>query len=201
MATIHESFHDEFELACAAVRGATIRPELAWQEIASPDRTVERSIALAAGIKQGSDAPEFIDSHSGAGRFMLLYDRDSAEEWGSPFRVVCFVQAPLELEIGLDPFIAEVAWAWLTDALQLRGAEYEELAGTATKVISEGFGQLSRQGKGSQLELRASWSPRDTDFAAHVEAWAEVLCSVAGFPHQEGAVSLDAFRHAHQRHP
>lgn len=199
MATIHESFHDEFDLACESIRGAKIRPELDWQEIPSPERTVEHSLALAAGVKQGSDAPSSIDSPSGAGRFMLLYDPASFDEWGSAFRVVCFVQAPLELEIGLDPFIAEVAWAWLRDALTLRGAEYEHLAGTATKIISEGFGQLSSHGKGSQLELRASWSPKDTNFAAHAEAWAEVLCSIAGFPHQEGAVSLDAFRNAHKR--
>ena len=196
MASIHESFHDEYELACADILNAKFRSELAWQEIPSPERTVARSLALGAGVKQGATDNLVLDSPSGAGRFLLLYDPASREEWGGPFRIVCFVQAPLEIEIGLDPFIAEVAWAWLIDALALRGATYTQIAGTATKVISEGFGQLAIEGKGAQLELRASWTPEGDRFAAHAEAWSEVLCSVAGFPHQEGTASLDALRNA-----
>lgn len=199
MTSIHESFHDEFDLACEQIRAAKIRTELSWQEIPSPERTVQRSLALAAGVKQGSNDDSILDAQAGAGRFLLLYDPPSQEEWGGPFRIVCFAQAPLEVEIGLDPFIAEVTWAWLLDALTLRNAEYDHIAGTATKIISEGFGQLATQGKGSQLELRASWTPGGTNFGAHAEAWAEVLCSLAGFPHQEGAASLDAARNMHQR--
>lgn len=199
MARIHESFHDEFELACTQIRNARIRPELVWQEIPSPERTVARSFALAAGVQQGSSENTALESPAGAGRFLLLGDPPSREEWGAPFRVVCYAQAPLEIEIGLDPFIAEVAWSWLIDALSLRGATYEHIAGTATKVLSEGFGQLAPQGKGAQLELRASWTPTGTDFSAHAEAWSEVLCSLAGFPHQEGTVSLDALRHTRRQ--
>lgn len=196
MASIHASFHDEYELARASVLGAHVRSELSWQEIPSPEQTVTRSMALAAGIKQGISDDVVLDSPSGAGRFLLLYDPPSREEWGGPFRIVCFAQAPLEIEIGLDPFIAEVAWAWLVDALALRGAAYSHIAGTATKIISEGFGQLEPQGKGAQLELRASWTPDGENVAAHAEAWSEVLCSLAGFPSQEGAASLDAMRNS-----
>jgi len=197
--SIHESSHAEFNLARESILQAKIRHELLWQEIPSPENVVNKSLALGAGVKQGTGSETSIDSQAGAGRFMLLHDPDSFEEWGSNFRVVCFAQAPLEVEIGLDPFIADVTWAWLLDALEATGASYTNISGTATKIISEGFGGLAHQGKGSQLELRASWSPTGTQFATHAEAWSEVLCSLAGFPQQEGTVSLDAFRNAHHR--
>ena len=81
----------------------------------------------------------------GTGRFVLLYDPEEPEAWGGPFRVVCFAQAPLETDIGLDPFVAGVAWSWLEDALAVRGAHYAAASGTATKVISTGFGELAGQ--------------------------------------------------------
>lgn len=199
MIAIHESSHAEFNLARERILQSEIRPELLWKEIPSPESVAQQSLALAAGVKQGTGDDTSIDSQAGAGRFMLLYDPESVEEWGSNFRVVCFAQAPLEVEIGLDPFIADVTWAWLLDALETRGASYTNISGTATKIISEGFGGLAYQGKGSQLELRASWSPTGTQFASHAEAWSEVLCSLAGFPQQEGTVSLDAFRNAQHR--
>ena len=97
-------------------------------------------------------------------------------------RIICYAQAPLETEIGLDPFVADVAWSWLVDALATRGARYTAASGTATKVLSTGYGELSAQGSGAQIELRASWTPSDHDLTAHVEGWAELLCMVAGYP-------------------
>lgn len=87
----------------------------------------------------------------------------------------------LEPEIGTDPLLADVAWSWLTDALAERGASSRALAGTATKTVSRGFGSLASQGDGAQIELRASWSP-DTPSNAHIEAWAELVCMLAGLP-------------------
>ena len=98
---------------------------------------------------------------------MLLYDPAEPEPGAAPFRVVCFAQAPLETEIGLDPFLAEVAWSWLVDALDARGAHYDAASGTATKIISTGFGELAAQGDGAQIELRASWTPLDDDSSPH----------------------------------
>jgi hypothetical protein len=115
-----------------------------------------------------------------------MHDPESAEEWGAPFRIVCFAQAPLEVEIGVDPFISDVAWSWLVDALDSRGAEYTYLSGTATKTLSSGFGTLEAQGDAAQIELRASWTPLGADFGAHAEAWSELLCLLAGLPHGAG---------------
>ncbi|MBK0421291.1 DUF3000 domain-containing protein [Leucobacter sp. CSA2] len=178
----------EFSAAADQIREARLRSELVVQEIPAPERIAPDSIALAAGVMRGPRRAEVVegsvDSADGAGRFVLMHDPDSAQEWGSPFRVVCFAQAPLEVEIGVDPFISDVAWSWLVDALEARGAEYTYLSGTATKTLSSGFGTLEAQGDAAQIELRASWTPLGSDFAAHAEAWSELLCLLSGLPHQ-----------------
>ena len=113
------------------------------------------------------------------------------EAWGGRFRVVCFAQAPLETDIGLDPFLADVAWSWLVDALDARGARYIAASGTATKILSTGFGELARQGDGAQIEVRASWTPLDAAVGPHVEGWGELLCMLAGLPpRSEGVTAL-----------
>lgn len=184
----------EFERARAQILDAKLRAELFAEEIAAPERIAKQAVAIAAGVKHSSNTPPDINSESGAGRFILLYDPEQAQDWGGDFRVVCYAQAPLEPEIGTDSFIAEVTWSWLLEALQTSGAEYENIAGTATNTISTGFGSLSNQGSGVQLELRASWSPVGQNFGAHAEAWSNLLCFLAGFPQAEGTISIDAYR-------
>ncbi|WP_125099249.1 DUF3000 domain-containing protein [Leucobacter chromiireducens] len=188
----------EFDVAAAQLRSARLRSELVSEEIPAPERIAPRSIALAAGIVRGPrreiDRAAALESAYGAGRIVLMHDPDSAEEWGSPFRIVCFAHAPLEVEIGVDPFISDVAWSWLVDALDSRDAEYTALSGTATKTLSTGFGTLESRGDAAQIELRASWTPLGADFTAHAEAWSELLCLLAGLPHAEGVDSIAARR-------
>ena len=137
-------------------------------------------VALAADV---APARHGGDSDLGTGRFVLLYDPDEPEAWGGRFRVVCFAQAPLETDIGLDPFLADVAWSWLVDALErARRQVHCRASGTATKILSTGFGELAAQGDGAQIELRASWTPLEHDLTAHVEGWGELLCMLAGLP-------------------
>jgi hypothetical protein len=185
-----------FEAAAAQLRGARFRSELQVREIPAPERIAPRSVAFSAGVVQGRARPDEDqgDSPYGAGRLILLDDPASAAEWGGPFRIVCFAQAPLEMEIGVDPFIADVAWSWLIDALDSRGAKYTFASGTATKTLSTGFGTLEEQGDAAQIEIRASWTPLGDGFAAHAEAWSELLCLLAGLPHQEGVASLGTRR-------
>jgi len=177
----------EFVAAVAAIRGAARRPELVVSEIAAPGGLAPWSIALAADV---TPARHSLDSELGTGRFILLYDPSSPEAWGGRFRVVCFAQAPLEPEIGVDPFLADVAWSWLVDALDSRKAAYTAASGTATKTLSTGFGELEDQGDGAIIEIRASWSPLDHDLSAHVEGWGELLCMLAGLPPAVEGVSL-----------
>jgi hypothetical protein len=160
-------------------------------EIQAPGNLAPYSIALAADV---SPARHATDSDLGTGRFILLYDPSAPEAWGGVYRVVCFVQAPLETDIGVDPFLADVAWSWLVDALAAKGAHYTAASGTATKIISTGYGELEDQGDGAQIEVRASWTPTDADLASHVEGWGELLCMLAGLPPAEGVSSLSARR-------
>ncbi|RLP72574.1 DUF3000 domain-containing protein [Mycetocola manganoxydans] len=177
----------EFQRALDSVRRASARPELAVTEIPAPGNLAPFSVALAADV---TPTRHGADSELGTGRFILLYDPAEPEAWGGPFRVVCFAQAPLETEIGLDPFLAEVAWSWLVDALNARSAKYDSASGTATKILSTGFGELAAQGDGAQIELRASWTPREDDISSHVEGWSELLCMLAGLPPTTEGVTL-----------
>lgn len=176
-----------FARAVKATRSAAIRPELELGEISAPNGLAPFSIAMAADVRPVRHG---VDSVLGTGRFVLLYDPEEPEAWGGPFRVVCFAQAPLETDIGLDPFVAEVAWSWLTDSLAAREAQYGAASGTATKVLSTGFGELADQGDGAQLEIRASWSPAASAVGASVEAWSDLLCRLAGLPPTPEAVGL-----------
>ncbi|AMB58315.1 DUF3000 domain-containing protein [Microterricola viridarii] len=177
----------EFQAAIDAARRAATRPELIVTEIPAPGSLAPHALALAADV---SPSRHGSDSDFGTGRFILLYDEEEPEEWGGKFRIVCFAQAPLETEIGLDPFLADVAWSWLVDALDARGAQYSAASGTATKILSTGFGELSAQGDGAQIELRASWTPHDHNVAPHVEGWGELLCMLAGLPPTMEGVSM-----------
>lgn len=178
----------EFAAALDSLRSASTRAELQVTEIPAPVALAPFAVALAADVTPTSHGD---DSELGTGRFVLLYDPDEPEAWGGRFRIVCFAQAPLETDIGLDPFLADVAWSWLVDALDARGARYVAASGTATKVLSTGFGELARQGDGAQLELRASWTPLDGVIGPHVEGWGELLCMLAGLPpRSEGVATL-----------
>ncbi len=178
-----------------SIRTAQSRPELVITEIAAPGQLAPYAVALAADVRPARHGS---DSDLGTGRFILLYDPEEPEAWGGRFRVVCFAQAPLETDIGLDPFLAGVAWSWLVDALDARGAKYTAASGTATKIISTGFGELARQGDGAQIELRASWTPLEQDVTSHVEGWGELLCMLAGLPPTGEGVSLLSARRANR---
>lgn len=182
-----------FAAAAEQVRATEFRGDLVVREIPAPTGLAPEAIALAGDVRPEEDA---VDSPYGTGRFILLHDEDEPSSWGGPWRIVCFAQAPLEHDIGVDPMLADVAWAWLTDALGSRGAVFHSSSGTATRTISKGFGSLAAEGEGAQIELRASWSPEGA-LTAHVEAWAELVCMLAGLPPgSEGIAVLGSRRTA-----
>ena len=186
-----ENLPEAFKLALESITSVSFREELTVRQIDSPGGVAPYSYALAADVLIAEHEHE---SQHGTGRFILLYDPEEPESWGGPFRVVAFAQAPLEAEIGLDPFLANVAWSWLTDALAIREADYFNASGTATRILSTGFGELADSGEGAQIELRASWSPASPHMGDQAEAWGELLCMLAGLPPTADAVSLTARR-------
>lgn len=160
------------------VRAVEYRDDFSVREIPAPAGLAPDSIALAGDVRPDAATG---DSVFGTGRFILLHDDSEPASWEGPWRIVCFAQAPLESDIGVDPMLADVAWSWLVDALTSREASFHAEAGTATKTLSRGFGSLAAEGDGSQIELRASWSPTGP-IERHVEAWAELVCMLAGLP-------------------
>lgn len=167
-----------FAAAAEALRALTFRADFAVREIPAPSSLAPHALALAGDVRPEEEG---IDSPYGTGRVVVLYDPASPDAWDGPWRLVCFAQAPLEPEIGTDPLLADVAWSWLMDALESRGAGFHAASGTATKTLSKGFGGLAAEGDGAQIELRASWSP-ESDLSAHIDAWAELVCMLAGLP-------------------
>ncbi|SJM65826.1 DUF3000 domain-containing protein [Gulosibacter sp. 10] len=169
----------EFDRASESIRAVEFRSDLRVQEIRPPEGLAPNALALAADV---SPSQLHEDSHLGTGRFIFLHDLSEPDAWRGQYRVVCFAQAPLETDIGGDAMLPEVAWSWLLDALADEGAEFDYPSGTVTVVNSKGFGELAEQGEGSQIEIRASWSPQNELLAPHVSAWSTFLCMLSGLP-------------------
>jgi hypothetical protein len=183
---IDEGAPAEFRLAVESLRAASVRDELVMQQIDAPGKLAKHEVAFSANIDAASTD---VATDLGTGRFVLLWDPEEPEPWGSRFRVITFAKSPLETDIGADEQIADVAWAWLTEALQNRHANFIAEAGTATRIISSGYGALSNQSDHAELEIRASWSPVDTNANAHLEAWQDLVCIMSGLPNLPAGVS------------
>lgn len=183
----------DFTVVADGLRAMTFRDDFSVREIAAPTSLAPDAIAFAGDVRPPAGGTE---SEYGTGRFVLLHDAEEPEQWDGAWRIVCFAQAPLEPEIGTDPLLADVAWSWLVDALASRGATLHSASGTATKTLSKGFGTLAAEGDGAQIELRASWTPSG-DLTAHLDAWAELVCMLAGLPPgSEGIAVFGAQRNA-----
>ncbi|MGI5136155.1 MULTISPECIES: DUF3000 domain-containing protein [unclassified Streptomyces] len=169
-----------FRAAVDALKAARLRPEIEVEPTRPPQRLAPFTYALeAAVVEEGEDLAD--------GRLVLLYDPAGHEAWQGSFRLVTLVRAELEPEMASDPLLPEVCWSWLTGALQARGLAYGEPSGTVTRASSHYFGGLAARPAASQIEIRASWTPREglggaPDTAAHFASWCDLLCQVAGLP-------------------
>ncbi len=153
-----------------------LRPEIRLTEAVNSARSAPHSITFTAEVLPTTEQQPAL----AAGRFLLLYDASEPDEWGGQFRVVTFLRAGLEPDLGEDPLLSAVGWSWLVEALTDRQAQFEAAAGTVTKVVSESFADLADRPAGCDLEIRASWTPTDADLGQHLAAWADLLAVVAG---------------------
>jgi len=171
---------------------AATRAELGIVQIDSPKNLATDAIAFAANIETAATGAH---GDLGTGRFILLHEPVEQEQWGGRFRVVCFAKSPLDTDLGSDDQMSDVSWDWLTEALARHGASYGHEAGTATRIISSGFGSLAGQSDHAELEMRASWSPSSDEMAPHLEAWQDLVCIMSGFPPAiEGVTALNLSR-------
>lgn len=169
-----------FRSAVDALQAARLRPELEVEATRPPQRLAPHAYALEAAVVQ--DEEDLAD-----GRLVLLHDPAGHESWHGAFRLVTLVRAELEPEMASDPLLPEVCWSWLTGALEARGLSYGEAGGTVTLAGSHYFGTLGARRPATQIEIRASWTPRESrggapDTAAHLMAWGDLLCQIAGLP-------------------
>ncbi|ARQ68036.1 DUF3000 domain-containing protein [Streptomyces marincola] len=169
-----------FRQAVAALAAARPRAEVSFAPLPAPRRLAPFAHALGAAVAADGAGDE---EEAADGRFVLLHDPAGDEGWRGEFRVVTLVRAGLEPELAADPLLPEVAWSWLTEALQGRGLAHRAASGTVTRAGSSFFGGLSDRPAHAELELRASWTPVDArDAGAHLLAWCDLLAQCAGLP-------------------
>lgn len=166
-----------FQAAVEELKTANLRAELEFEQIPAPGKLATDSIAFAVNVKEDY---KHENADLGTGRFVLLHEPATQEQWASNFRIVTFSKSPLESNIGADEDASDLAWSWLLEALANRCAEYENIAGTSTRIISTGHGSLEGQAPHAEFELRASWSPNGA-YATHLEAWQDLVCAMSGF--------------------
>ncbi|MEU1116112.1 MULTISPECIES: DUF3000 domain-containing protein [unclassified Streptomyces] len=177
---VADSAPPPFRAAVEALRGARLRPEIEIDPTPPPKRLAPYAYAVEAAVVE--DEEDLAD-----GRLVLLHDPAGHDAWKGAFRLVTLVRAELEPEMAADPLLPEVCWSWLTGALQARGLAADEASGTVTRAGSHYFGGLSERPPASQIEIRASWTPREAaggvpDTGAHLAAWCDLLCQIAGLP-------------------
>ena len=195
---------EEFRTVVRCLGSARQRPEISLTRIAPPPGLAPYAVSLAAEVGRvlGPDGsrparfPGTGGTASTTGRFVVLYDPSCPEPWGGPFRVISWLRACMDPEIGHDELINDISWSWLTEALAVRGARYEAEAGTTSRIVEKSFGSLRDNSDSVEIELRASWTPlTDHDpqhwVSAHVGSWCDLLCTVTGLPpHCEGVTYL-----------
>jgi hypothetical protein len=165
---------EEFLEVVSRLRSVTPRPEVTLEEMPAPQRIAPFALAMTADVV--SDGDELA-----TGRFVLLHDPAGPPAWQGTYRIVTFVRAGLESDLGTDPLLGQVGWSWLQDALSAGRAEHIAAGGTVTRVVSETFGALAGPPPTVEIEVRASWTPVG-DIRAHLLAWSDLLCTVGGLP-------------------
>lgn len=164
----------EWDEALASLQSPELRPEYSLEEVPAPSRLAPNSIALAIEVIDADDEELAI------GRFIVLNDPQGQDTWDGTFRVVSFVRAPMESDVVTDGLFDEVAWSWLTDALNESDAEYHNISGTVTRTISRSFAGLEDRNSETDLEIRASWSPNSADLSTHLNAWLALVEKSSG---------------------
>ncbi len=178
-----------FRVALDQLRQAATRAEVALDEIPAPSKLAPYAVAMGAEVANTEG------DISAVGRFILLYDNQHSDIWDGNFRIVTYIRTSIESDLGEDPLVSEVAWTWIMESLDEADATYRQPGGTATRVLSKGFGMLDHQYETIDLELRASWTPAGDHLNRHLTAWTDMVCTFAGLPPvTEGVIPLNPIR-------
>jgi hypothetical protein len=196
-----------FQAALDSLRSTDVRPEVELSEAPSPRRIAPYAVAADGLIPADSPTDDEDWDHGYKpevrGKFVLLFDPEGQTAWESSFRVVAYVETELAEGESHDPTLKELAWSWVTTALEPYSAL--ALSGTVSVITSRAFGDLNTGATPAKLEIRASWSPTSPEVGPHLQVWAAIMAAGAGLdPHPEkvkladNVTSLDSRRgHIH----
>jgi hypothetical protein len=186
-----ESIPDPFGVVEAEIAAMRWRPELAVETLPAPVKLAPFAAAVGAEV-------ELAGQELGNGRLVVLHDPAGQEAWGGDFRCVGYAHADTDHELVADPCLADVGWDWLLDALAQERAAYANPSGTVTAISSKSFGSMKDDPQRCEVELRASWTPlldRGRGITAHLRAWSQLLCQIAGLPPTaDGVIALHTRR-------
>jgi hypothetical protein len=168
-----------FRAALDSLAGVQVRPEITLEHIPAPQRLAPWAYAVAAHVTD-PDADE--DLEVASARFIVLHDPEGHDAWHGTTRCVGYLSAITDEELVDDTMFSEVAWSWLTDALNESGAAHHAVGGTVTRTASTRFGDLAGPEHTVDVEIRASWTAQETELDKHLLAWLEVLGNAAGLP-------------------
>lgn len=174
---VPDDLPSEFAEACLGLAEPKLRAELDTVQIDAPDKIAPFALAFAAQVPNRAETP----MNRGVGRIVFIYDQSQSETWGSNMRVIAYAKSPYENEMALEDDYANFCWELLTRSLARNQVRYSHEAGTVTKMTATGMGSLSDEKVGSEVEIRASWSPTDLDLGAHFAAWQDLVAGLAGF--------------------
>lgn len=171
-----------FRAALDALAGVRARPEIVLEHIPAPVRLAPWAHAVGARIAEPDPDGDEEDLEIANARFIVLFDPAGHEAWNGTTRCVGYLSAATDEELVDDSMFSEVAWSWLTDALDEAGASHHNVGGTVTRTASTRFGDLAGPEHTVDVEMRASWTAEDTDLDRHLLAWLAVLSNAAGLP-------------------
>ncbi|MDR2373611.1 MAG: DUF3000 domain-containing protein [Bifidobacteriaceae bacterium] len=163
-----------FVEALESIRRAELPGQAVLEEIPAPIRAAPFAVAIEARFPGEEDADQ------SSGSFVVLHEPDGHPVWEGDFRIVTVGRAELEPELGDDPFLAEVAWSYLAESLDIESLVMGHLAGTVTRTLSESFGGLRMRGTSVGVEVRASWTPGGPDAGGQLTAWLRFLAKLGG---------------------
>src|SRR3954454_7131377 len=169
-----------FRTALDALATVSARPEIVLEPIPAPQRLAPWAHALGATAYE-PDGDEEVEV--GSGRFIVLFDPNGHQAWDGTTRCVGYVSAVTDETLVDDTMFSEVAWSWLTDALEEAGARSHAVGGTVTRTASTRFGDLAGPDHSVEVEIRASWTAEDNSaLDRHLTAFLDVLSTAAGLP-------------------
>ena len=178
-----EQVPTDFLFALGTLRHARVRRELHLDEIPAPTKLAPFAVALGAEILgPGDDAAGPVHGPAAAGlapasgsddvelatgRFILLHDPAGSTVWDGAFRIVTYIRAQLEPDMGNDALLGSVAWTWLVEALETHQVQ---VPGSRRHGDPRSLGGLRNPGRSARFNRHRTARLLDSGHPGHRSA-------------------------------